>query len=200
MRGAISLTPNGSRVTEPVVFTPSAVYIRPPSGGELLPKGKSWIVDSFADTPAVTANFPQFVAQVESINPGLIASELAWGATAAAAGASQGATAYDVTVDLHQALANAAGEARTPFAEVIVTEATVAPAIHIRAWVAGSGRLSRMELRPPSTGLGTVTVALGGPAGAVHADPPPAVQTVELAALAPSGERENKNGGDSDGG
>jgi hypothetical protein len=206
MRGAISLTPAGSRVTEPVVFTPSAVYIRPPAANELLPKGKTWIVDSFTDTPAVTANFPQFVAQVESVNPGLILSELAWGATAAAAAVSQGAAggpappAYDVTVDLRQALAGAGGPAAIPFAVVIETEGVTATTMHVSAWLAASGGLARVELRPPGTGLGTVGVTLNGPAGPVSAGPPPASQAVELAALAPAGERENKNGGDSDGG
>jgi hypothetical protein len=205
MRGAISLVPAGSRVAEAVVFTPSAVYIRPPAANELLPKGKSWIVDSFTDTPAVTASFPQYVAQVESVNPGLVLSEVAWGATAAAAAVGPAATggqapAYDVTVDLRQALAGAGGPAAIPFAVVIETEAVTSPTLHVLAWMGASGRLARLELRPPGTGLGTVGVALSIPGGPVSAGPPPAGQVVELAALAPAGERENRGGGDSDGG
>jgi hypothetical protein len=40
-----------------------------------------------------------------------------------------------------------------------------------------------------------------GDAGiAVHAVPPPAGKVADLAAITPSGERENQNGGDTDGG
>ena len=42
--------------------------------------------------------------------------------------------------------------------------------------------------------------SLSGFGVAVRADPPPAGQVVDILQLTPSGERENKNGGDSDGG
>lgn len=210
LRGILSLTPQGARQTEPVVFTPAAVYIRPPAASELLPPGKSWIVDRFADTPALAGSFPQFVAQVESINPGLVLDELAWGATTASAAgrdtvSGQGTTRYDVTVALGQAMAGATGPAREPFAVALETEiaalgGSTPAAVGVRAWVADSGRLLRIELTPPGTGLGTTTMTLTRLDGPVRADPPPAGQVVELTALTPTGERENRNGGDADGG
>jgi hypothetical protein len=204
MRGSMLLSPSGSKVAEPVVFTPTAVYIRPPSATELLPSGRSWIVDSFADTPALTASFPQFVAQVESVNPGLVVSELAWGITAAAdAGqdtvGGRPAARYVATVDLGRAGTAATGPARDPYVQSIVTEAAVSPTMLVRVWVA-DGRLARIELRPPGTGLGATGITLSGFGRTVRADPPPPNQVVELAALTPTGERENRNGGDSDGG
>jgi hypothetical protein len=45
-----------------------------------------------------------------------------------------------------------------------------------------------------------MTTTLDGFGAAVHADPPPRAQVVDVLQLGPTGERENQNGGDSDGG
>jgi hypothetical protein len=214
LRGALTLVPVGGRAREPVVFTPTAVYVRPPSGAAL-PRGKSWMVADFSDPEALDASFPALVAQVESLDPALTLSELEWGAASAApagAGTVHGRSAdrYDVTVDLNRAVAAVSGPAEVPFGRAIASEivalggsvtAGAAPpaTLAARVWVAG-GQLARVDLSPPGAGLGTASLTLSGFGAPVRADPPPQAQVVDVLALAPSGERENRNGGDSDGG
>jgi hypothetical protein len=166
------------------------------------------MVADFTDPEALTSNFPRFIAQVESVNPGLTVSELVWGATSAAGAGrdsvhGEGAARYEVTLDLDQALANASGTAFVPFGRAIATEVKAVGAstrITAHAWVTDAGRLARVELLPPGAGVGTLTMTLGSFGGAVHADPPPTSQIVDVLTLTPGGERENKNGGDADGG
>jgi len=210
LRGAFSFTPSGSRTSEPVVFTPSAVYVRPPPGGGLLPAGKSWTVADFSDPEALTSNFPKLIPQAESINPALTLGQLLWGATAAApagheAVGGEDAARYAVTVDLNRAAGAVTGPARIPFARALATEAVALPSdrpatIALSVWVSASGRLARVTATPPGIGVGTVTTTLSGFGVAVRSDPPPAAQVVDILQLGPNGERENQNGGDSDGG
>jgi hypothetical protein len=215
LRGSLSFVPSGSRTSEPVVFTPTAVYVRPPAGGSPLPQGKSWTVADFSDPEALTSNFPRLIAQAESVNPALILSELLWGASAAAPAGSdvvrgRSAAGYAVTVDLTRALGAVAGPAQVPFSRAIASQVV---ALHgaldgsgphvtlaVRVWVADTGQLARISLSPPGAGVGGLTITLAGFGAAVHADPPPPAQVVDVLTLAPGGERENSNGGDSDGG
>jgi hypothetical protein len=204
LRGALTFMPAGSRSGEPVVFTPTAVYVKPPAGSPL-PAGKSWTVADFSDPEALTSNFPKLIPQAESVNPALTVGQLLWGATAAApAGhetvAGQDAARYAVTVDVSRAADAVTGPARIPFARALATEAVVAPTVTVSVWVLGSGRLARVMAAPPGIGVGTVTTTLSGFGQAVRADPPPKAQVVDILQLGPNGERENQNGGDSDGG
>lgn len=101
------------------------------------------------------------------------------------------------------ALANAGGTAGLPFALALQAQVTAlggAAAPPVRVWLAGDGRLVRMELSPPGAGVGTARTTLSGFGLRVNAAPPPAGQVVELTALSPAGERENRGGGDADGG
>jgi hypothetical protein len=212
LRGALSFTPAGSRTSEPVIFTPTAVYVRPPAGaGSLLPAGKSWTVADFTDPEALTSNFPKLIPQAESVNPALTVGQLLWGGTAAAPAGheavdGQDAARYAVTVDLNRAADAVSGPARIPFARALATEVVALggpdkPAtLTVSVWVSAAGRLARVMAAPPGTGVGTVTTSLRGVGVSVHADPPPAAQVVDVLQLGPTGERENKNGGDSDGG
>src|SRR5205807_3272685 len=120
-RGALSFTPSGTRTSEPVVFTPTAVYVRPPPGGSPLPSGKSWTMADFSDPEALTSNFPKLIPQAESVNPALMVGQLLWGGlTAAPAGhdtvGGQDAVRFSVTVDLNRAADAVTGPARIPFA------------------------------------------------------------------------------------
>jgi len=214
LRGALTLAPAGRKVREPVVFAPTAVYVRPPAAGGL-PRGKSWMVADFSDPEALDANFPRLVAQIESLDPALTLSELVWGAGSAAPDGSEtvrgrSAERYDVTVDLNRAVAAVSGPAEVPFGRAIASEivalggsvgAGAAPpaTMAARVWVAG-GQLARVDLSPPGAGLGAASLVLSALGTAVRADPPPRAQVVDVLALGPSGERENQNGGDSDGG
>lgn len=213
LRGALTLSPPGSGAIEPVVFGPTAIYIRPPPGGPALPPGKTWIVADFAEAAgAIAASSPAFLLQAESVNPALTVSELLWGATSAAmvgqAGSGgQGTIAYDVRVDLARALGNASGTAGLPFALALQSEQAALArsqagpaAVTVRVWLDQGGRLTRMRQAPPGAGVGTETTALSGFGGAVSAEPPAGQDVVEFTALSPAGERENANGGDSDGG
>lgn len=211
LRGAVTFTPAGSRTSEPVVFTPAAVYVRPPAGGGLLPAGKTWTVADFTDPEALTSNFPRLIPQAESVNPALTVGQLLWGGTAAAPAGhetigGQDAAGYAVTLDLSRAADAVTGPARVPFARALATEVVAlgAPAkpatLVVRVWVSAAGRLVRVVAAPPGTGVGTVTTTLSGFGVRVRADPPPAAQVVDVLQLGPTGERENKNGGDADGG
>jgi hypothetical protein len=216
LRGALAFTPLGSRTSEPVVFTPTAVYVRPPAGGGgLLPPGKSWTVADFADPEALTSSFPKLIPQAESVNPALTLGQLLWGGTSAAAAGhdtigGQDAARYAVTVDLNRAADAATGPGRIPFSRALATEVVAlggsadgsggAATVTVSVWVSGDGRLARVMESPPGTGVGTVTTTLTSFGVAVRADPPPAAQVIDVLQLGPSGERENSNGGDSDGG
>lgn len=204
LRGALSFAPSGSRTSEPVVFTPTAVYVRPVSGSPL-PAGKSWTVADFSDPEALTSNFPKLIPQAESVNPALTVGQLLWGATAAAPAGhemvgGQDAARYVVTVDLNRAADAVTGPARIPFARALATEAVAAASVPVTVWILASGRLARVQVAPPGIGVGTVTTTLSAFGATVKAAPPPSAQVVDILQLGPNGERENQNGGDSDGG
>src|SRR5215831_4039406 len=156
LRGALSFRPSGSRTSEPVVFTPTAVYVRPPPGGGLLPAGKSWTVADFSDPEALTSNFPRLIAQAEIVNPALTIGELLWGGSAAAPAG-------------HETIG---GQGRIPFSRALATEVVAlggsvdASAKHatttVSAWVSANGRLARVAGTPPAAGVGTVTTNLSG--------------------------------------
>src|SRR5215831_6045546 len=177
LRGALSFRPSGSRTSEPVVFTPTAVYVRPPPGGGLLPAGKSWTVADFSDPEALTSNFPRLIAQAEIVNPALTIGELLWGGSAAAPAGhetigGQDAARYAVTVDLNHAADAVTGPGRIPFSRALATEVVAlggsvdASAKHatttVSAWVSANGRLARVAGAPPAAGVGTVTTNLSG--------------------------------------
>lgn len=218
LQGSLSLTPSGARQSESVVFAPSSVYVRPLSpGGSLLP-GKPWVVARLSNTRALTTNFPEFLAQVESLNPALTLDEIIWGSTAAATAGDdrvegQPAIRYDIAVDLNQALLNSSGSSQTPFALALQaqirgpdgtaargTPPTGAHQVRVEAWVGPTGRLMRVRLEPPRAGLGTVATTFSSFGSAVRADPPAPGQVVDIRSVAPVAERESNNGGDSDGG
>jgi hypothetical protein len=159
-------------------------------------------------------DLPDLIGQLESLNPSLTLSELVWGATSASASGQQLvlgqlASAYDLTVQPAQALVNATGT-ETPFAIALESQMSALartsrvdgafPTFRARVWLSAAGRLLRAELSPPGAGVGKLSLTPGGPGAPVHVVSPPADQVVDLASLIPSGERENRNGGDSDGG
>jgi hypothetical protein len=207
LRGTLSLAPaGGSR--ESVVFSPTAVYIRPAASGGLLPPGRPWMAANFADSAALARNFPKLIPQVEGINPGLALFEVSSGIAGAEAGGrdllgGQGAARYDLDIDLRSALASATGPARVAFALALKSQVDAlpapTPAEPARAWVSDAGQLAGLQLPAPGAGVGVVTITFGGAGTALHADPPPAAQVVDVTSITPFGERENQNGGDSDG-
>ena len=211
--GELSLSVSGTGATIPQIFYPSVVLVRPPpTGSSLPPPAKPWVAATFSDVAveSTNRNFPDFISQLESTNPALLVSELAWGATTATAAGREvvngaAATRYDVTVDLSRALTQATGPARAPFslaldAEVSHLRDSGTASVIADAWVDDAGRLVRVEESPPVPGVGTVAVTLSDFSQAVTIDPPTADRVVTLGSLSPSGERENRNGGDTDGG
>jgi hypothetical protein len=196
LRGRLSLATEGG-LAEPMVFAPTAVYVQPPSAAGLLPPGKTWTVADFTDPEALTSNFPQLIAQAESLNPALAISELLWGGVTAA---PAGGGSYDVTIDLRRALAASSGPAQVPFGRAIATEAAAVPTMTMRARISAGGQLTGLDLTPPGIGVGRLTMAFKDIGVRVSADPPPASQVVDILSISPGGERESRNGGDSDGG
>jgi hypothetical protein len=197
--------------TEHAIFLPSTVYLQPKGRGvAILPRGKQWLSASLVGSEPVNTNFPNFVAQVEGVNPVLLLAELEWGATASVP-LGEGrqivdhvaARRYRVTVDLGRALAVAGG----PFADVLsqaiqeqLTSGGGAARFTMLTWVDHQGRVVQIQARVPGTGEGTELLAISYFGAAVRVVPPAPARVVDIASLTPSGERENNGGGDTDGG
>jgi hypothetical protein len=188
---------------ESVIFLPASVFVDQAGGAALLPAGKEWISAGLTEQSLAT-NFPQFVTQVESLNPGLILSEIQWGAVSAAPTSPQ-AGQYSVEVDLVRAKSRASGPSAGAFGRAIgyqLTEmsgAAVATRLTVDVAIDGRGRVSVLRSSPPGAGMGTVTLSLSRYGSPVSVVQPARAQVVDISSLAPGGERENAGGGDSDG-
>jgi hypothetical protein len=212
-QGTVAIAAAGSASPQLVVFTPQVVYLNPASAQGSQLGGRPWKAVRFSDSSTLTKNLPDFVSQVESLNPALTLGELVWGSTAASLSGpdavdGQPATRYEVMVQPAQALVNAPGgepglaQALESQVSALARSAPAGPAFATfpaRAWLSESGRLLRAELSPPGAGTGTMVLTIGAPIAALSFQPPAADQVVDLSSLIPSGERENQNGGDSDG-
>jgi hypothetical protein len=197
---------------EQALFLSERVYLQPKGmGASVLPAGREWVSATLSGSDAVSTNFPSFVLQVEGVDPQLQLSELAGGAIAAVpAGAESvgGVTArrYEVTVDLARALSALSGAGVTVLGQAIQSElaapggSTRPGRTSIAVWIDTSGRVVRMRSAPPGAGVGTATMNLCCFGTPVAVRAPPSTRVVDIAALTPSGERENNGGGDSDGG
>lgn len=197
--------------TEHVVFLPATVYLQPRGRATaVLPRGKQWLSAAIAGSEAVTRNFPQFVAQVEGVNPLLLLSELEWGATnAVPLGPGRQvvdhvrAARYRVSVDLTRALAGASGPAGSALSEAIREQLIAGHGttkFAVTTWVDRAGRVVQMQASLPGTAEGTELLAVSYFGSRVNVRAPPPAQVIDIAALTPSGERENNGGGDTDGG
>jgi hypothetical protein len=198
--------------TEQAIFFPTRVYLQPRGVSlAVLPKGKQWMSATIAGSESVNTNFPEFVVQVEGINPMLLLSELAWGATSSVPlGPARQivdhvpAQRFRVEVDLTQALARAGGPAAAAISQAIQEQLTgqgspQRPTVSIEAWVDRAGRVVQMQTTVPGIGEGTALVAVSYFGRAVEVSPPSPSKVIDITALTPSGERENSGGGDSDG-
>jgi hypothetical protein len=209
----MALSIAGSSSDRSFIFTPDAVYMcAAKTSGSLLRPG-TWTAVRFSNTKSVRRDLPNLIGQLESLNPALTLSELVWGAVRASDSGhdvilGQVASRYDLTVQPAQALVNATG-AETAFAIALESQMSALPpsptadaafpTFGARVWLSASGRLLRVELSPPGAGVGTLSLILGSPGAPVHVVLPPAGEVADLASFIPSGERENHNGGDSDG-
>jgi hypothetical protein len=211
--GEQSVAVSGAREGIPEIFYPTVALVRPaPNGASVPSSARPWIAATFSEAAveATNRNFPDFISQLESSDPALLVSELAWGAAAATPERrglvdGAGATSYEVSIDLRRALAQATGPARAPLSLALDSQishlrdsGTATLAAHV--WLDDSGRLVRMDASPPVPGVGTMAVTFSEFSQAVTINPPTAERVVSLRSLSPTGERENSNGGDSDGG
>ena len=197
--------------TEHAVFLPTKVYLQPRgSGVAVLPRGKQWLSASLLGAESVNTNFPNFVAQVEGVNPVLLLAELEWGATASTRlGTGRQivdhvpAERYRVTVDLRKALAGVGGPLAGVLSQAIQEQLTTgggAQRFTMVVWVDGRQRVVQIRAIPPGTGEGTELLAVSYFGASVRVKTPPRERVVDITSLTPSGERENNGGGDSDGG
>ncbi len=210
-RGELTLAP-AAGVREPIVFTATEVFLQPPSlSASILPPSRPWLVANFTSPETLALNFPQFILQVESIDPAFTLSEIAWGATAArpvgsATVGGRPARRYRVTVDLAQAARRAGGPAQVPFAYAIHSETSYATGgtvggttqMGVTVWVS-AGRVVQVVGSPPGAGVGTTTLDLAPPQHPVAVALPPPSRTTDVGELSPAAERELNGGGDSDG-
>jgi hypothetical protein len=197
--------------TERAIYLPTTVYLQPRGGGlAVLPHGKQWLSASLVGSEPVHTNFPNFVAQVEGVNPVLPLAELEWGATAAVPlGPGRQivdhapAARYRVTVDLGRALAVAGGPLAGVLTQAIQEQLTAAGGAHtfkVVAWVDRQGRLVQLQGSFPGTGEGTELLAISSFGAPVRVAAPSQSRVIDITSLTPSGERENNSGGDTDGG
>jgi hypothetical protein len=213
---------------EQALFLSERVYLQPKGlSSSVLPAGKAWVSATLTGSDAVSTNFPAFVLQVEAVDPRLLLSELAGGAVAAVPAGAEAlggvpARRYLVTVDLARALSALSGPDAAALGQAIQSElaapgggatsyssgragaprgssAAGAGQTSIAVWV-GGGRVLQMRSAPPGSGAGTATMTLCCFGEPVTVSAPPSARVVDIAALTPSGERENNGGGDSDGG
>jgi hypothetical protein len=198
---------------ETVLFVPDQVYVRqPPSSASALPAGKVWISASVTQSETIATNFPQFVLEVEDLNPALLLGEMAWGATSAAplgplTVSGTAAQGYLVRVDLNRASAQTSGPAAAALSKALQYEQTAmgegpgaqSPAVEVRVWIDGHGRVVQLQASPPGSGVGTTNFVLTKFGTQVTVTPPATTQVVDIASLTPAGERENNGRGDADG-
>ena len=197
--------------TEHAIFLPGKVYLQPRgSGFAVLPRGRRWLSASLVGAERVNVNFPNFLAQLEGVNPLLLLAELEWGATGSRPlGPGRQivdhvpAQRYRITVSLERALAGAGG----PFAGVLsqamqeqLTAAGGSSRFSVLTWVDRQGRVVQMQAALPGTGEGVELLAISSFGTPVQVRRPTPASVIDIASLTPSGERENNGGGDSDGG
>jgi hypothetical protein len=198
--------------TEHVIFLPGRVYLQPrASGGGVLPRGKHWLAVTLTGAESVRTNFPNFIGQVEGVNPGLLLQEILWGATQVApirqppSNKAVRARGYAVSIDLARALGRAGGTASVASSLAIQEQLTARGStgrsrIWVFAWIDRTGRVVQLEGELPGSGTGTALVELSSFGTGAPVSLPAAAQVVGIGSLTPSGERENNGGGDSDGG
>jgi hypothetical protein len=199
--------------TETVLFVPTVVYVHEPNVAAAgLPPGKSWILGPLTQTETIATNFPQFILQVEALNPALLVAEVAWGGVSAAPVASQKVGSnlvhgYAVSVDLARAATRTSGPAASALSRAIQFEQTAqgsgpgaeTPRVEVVVWVDSHGRVVQILASPPGSGEGSTAFTLSNFGTPVAVSPPQPSQVVDVATLTPGGERENNGGGDSDG-
>ncbi len=177
---------------EQIIFLPQSVFVAQHGGGTLLPEGKAWISAGLIEQSPAT-NFPQFVTQVESLNPALLLPEIESGSVSVAPLAGvRGKAAYSVVINLSKAQAGVTGPSAAAFAKVIGYEMAqesggTTPGATVEVLVDRQGRIAEMRTSPPGASSGTVTLALSGWGVVAAAAPPPPEQVVDISSLAPSG-------------
>jgi hypothetical protein len=192
---------------EHAIIFPTRVYLQPKgTSSGVLPRGKLWVSATIVGSESVSTNFPQFVGGVEAINPALGLSELALGTAAARRLGPEligriPAQRYRVSVDLARALARLSGPAAPALGAAIQQQlAAGASAVPFYVWIDGAGRVVEYQAAFPGSGDGRALIELHPFGVRTRVAPPNPVSVVDITALAPSGERENSGGGDSDGG
>ncbi len=212
-RGEVALAGAEPPRTAEAIFTPRVVYVRgrPPVG--FLPAGRTWFAIDVASPAALVRNFPRIVDQADAVVPDLALRELAWGAVSTGGSSivvlgGQRVRRLSVKVDLGRALRAVPGGSGGIYTEALGAElaalrtegGATASQMAVYAFLTPREQLLGLELVPPGAGAGGVSMTFGDAGLAVRAAPPPASQVADLSALTPSGERENQNGGDGDGG
>lgn len=208
-RGTVFVGTGSGQLQERAVYGPNAVFTRPGEGTSL-PAGKTWIMTSFSNQGELARDFPEFIGQIESLNPGLAITALALGATSASPASSDvldgvSVTRIDVAVDLRRALSRATAAPDVPFALALqswVAESTSPAGAHapaklaVRVWLSKSGLLLGTDFTAPESEIGPVSLRLSGYGTGAHTVAPPPGAVIDLGTFAPGGEREDHNDGD----
>lgn len=177
---------------ERILFLPAALFEAQPN--PTLPPGKLWISADLAEQSSATT-VPQFVTQVEGLNPGLVLAELLWGAQSAAPiAATMHLHGYAVQVDLEKARAQAAGSSAAALRRAIgyqlseMSGASAPTQVTVDVGIDRQGRIALLRSSPPGAGTGTVTLSLAQFGAPVTVAPPAAAQVADIASLTPTGE------------
>lgn len=169
-------------------FLPSAIYLQPLARTGL--QGRAWL-DLPLEASGSRAPSPALLELLEAFNPAFALSEIVAGtASVRAVGtrviAHTPYNAYEVTVNLHQALASARSASSRSFARAIRGELAAAGSsgiVTITIWVNGPGQIGELEAAFPGTGLGTLTFILANFGTPVPRNLPSSSQLLPFAAL-----------------
>jgi hypothetical protein len=203
--------PNGE---QDVLYRPTVAYLRPPTGTRFpgLPVGKTWIAAGLTEPPAQSD--PQWVLEVEDLNPAFFLAQVKWGAVSAAPIGARTighipTTGYLVNVDIKRAAMHATGILAAPFFQAIGYEvqalrsgsrAKTTRNISVQIWLRQDGHLVQFTVAPPGDSQGSETMTVSSIGVPVPISTPPRDQIVDIAAIAPGGGAGYSTDGDADDG
>ena len=178
--------------TETLVFQPERIFDRrPPALATGLPHGRPWIRADYHEK----LNGPfmaQFLVRLEQHDPGLLLSEVAWGARdAAPLGRSTIGGVQTNGYLVHVGVADAAAAASGPRAQGFVATAGyvqrllggIRATLVIRLWVDQSHRVVALRTSTIGSNGGTTLMTLKSFGIRVRLSPPADRETVDLAAV-----------------
>jgi hypothetical protein len=164
------------------LFTPAAVYVDPVDRSGLA------VTTTWVSAPVGSP----LAATLGGLNAQLLLEEVSWGAVSAVSLGQKVIShvpyvEYQVTVDLHRALARASGPSKAALTAAVRAELAAGGrrVVKVALWVDGPGRVAQVAGAVAGSGLGTVTTSLSAFGIKIVETSPEPSQVVALAKLPP---------------